>query len=90
LDGSTGLNQVIRHLNLSVLPAHARDIFTWKNLKIHRIFLLYFSYFTMFLLPAFPVITGILKLMIENRYEPIPVQNIKHLSRDDNGKYYQR
>jgi hypothetical protein len=28
LDGSTGLNQVIRHLNLSVLPAHARDIFT--------------------------------------------------------------
>jgi hypothetical protein len=28
LDGSTGLNKVVGHLNLSVLPDHARDIFT--------------------------------------------------------------
>jgi hypothetical protein len=27
-DGSVGLNKVVCHLNLSVLPAHARDIFT--------------------------------------------------------------
>jgi hypothetical protein len=44
LDGSTGMNKVIRHLDLSVVPVHTRDIFTWTNLKkwrsgqIHRIF----------------------------------------------------
>jgi hypothetical protein len=48
LDGSIGLNNVARHLNLSVLPAHARKFFTWKDLKkwssgqIHRIFLLFY------------------------------------------------
>jgi hypothetical protein len=28
LDGSISLNKMVRHLNLSVLPAHARDTFT--------------------------------------------------------------
>jgi hypothetical protein len=58
LDGSIILNKVVRHLNLSVLPAHARDIFTWKMWKSGGPdrFIVYFCYFTMFLLRAFPIV----------------------------------